>query len=115
MTNTKPELIRVISKKDDPIADYRKEAVENLKIWTRNNFIFNKGTVFYALPEDEKLSKLPEYFDKLKIKDWEKINTKKYYPTPLSHLISVCFKIGEYIAYLDADLAIKEITSETNS
>lgn len=113
MDTVKPELIRVIAK-TDKTSEYKKEAVENLKIWTRNNFIFNKGTVFYAVPEDEKLSKLPEYFDKLNIKDWETINTKKYYPTPLSHLISVCFKIGEYIAYLDANNALKEIC-ETNS
>jgi len=74
------ELIRVLGKNDSKKV-LREELIENLKSWTKVNFIFNKGTVFYAVPEDENLSKLPDFFDKFDIKEWNELKNKRYYNT----------------------------------
>lgn len=108
----KPELIRVINNKEESNGEYNtEEAVEEFKKWTKINFIFNKATVYYSNPEDTTLSKLPEYFDCLHIKNMDVLLNKKYYPTPLSQLIAVCFKIGEGIAYFNTDRALQEFTN----
>jgi len=109
------ELIRVLGKNDSKKV-LREELIENLKSWTKVNFIFNKGTVFYAVPEDENLSKLPDFFDKFDIKEWNELKNKRYYNTPLSHMMAVILKIGENLKVYEAEKAIEKfIGDETNS
>lgn len=89
----------------------KEDVISNLKEWTKKNFYFNRNLVYYLIPENDKLSELPEYFNKLNL-DMDYIRTKKNFDTPLTHMMSACFEVSNAIQLYNAEKELRKITVE---
>lgn len=81
------------------------KAINDIKKWTKRNFIFNKGTVYYAEPRDKTISKLPNNLigDP---RDSEFNLIKSNFDTPLSQLLANVLEIGRRLSDEEVKRAI---------